>query len=86
MARKKAITLKEHARRIAPLGGKASMDARTPEERQEFARKGGQAGGKARAESLSKKKRQEIAKKAAAARWKDKPAKKAGQKPTAKSD
>ena len=64
------ITLREHARRIAPLGGKASMKARSDEERQEFARSGGRAGGPARAASLSAAKRKAIAKKAAAARWK----------------
>jgi general stress protein YciG len=66
---RKAVTLKEHAQRIAPLGGRASMENRTAEERQEFARSGGQAGGAARAKKLSAKRRKEIAAKAAAARW-----------------
>jgi len=69
MARKKAITLQEHARRIAPLGGKASMQNRTAEEREKFARMGGQIGGKRRAESLSPARRKAIAQKAAKARW-----------------
>ncbi len=77
MARKRDITLKEHARRIAPLGGKASMENRTESQRAEFARLGGLAGGAARAKKLSAKRRQEIAKKAAATRWaKRAPAKK----------
>lgn len=63
------VTLAEHARRIAPLGGKASMENRTEAERQEFARSGGLAGGAARAEKLSPARRKAIAKKAAAARW-----------------
>jgi len=65
----KDITLREHARRIAPLGGKAAMQNRTEEERKEFARSGGEVGGAARAKALSPKRRSEIAKKAAAARW-----------------
>jgi hypothetical protein len=69
MARKKAITLQEHASRIAPLGGKASMRKRTAEERGEFARAGGRVGGRARASKLSAKRRKEIAQRAAAARW-----------------
>jgi hypothetical protein len=69
MARKKAITLQEHARRIAPLGGKASMRNRTEEEREEFARMGGKVGGKRRAEVLSAARRKAIAQKAAKARW-----------------
>ena len=50
-------------------GGKASMEGRTAEEREEFARQGGKAGGKARAKALTKAERAEIARKAAAARW-----------------
>ena len=69
MSAKKSITLREHARRIAHLGGKASMENRTPKEREEFARLGGQLGGKRRAQKLSPKRRAEIARKAAAARW-----------------
>ena len=71
MLRKKGkpITLQEHMKRVAPLGGKASMERRTPEQRREFAELGGAIGGKARAEKLSKQRRREIARKAAAARW-----------------
>ena len=69
MARKKVITLEEHLARIRGLGGKASMQNRTDEQREEFARKGGKVGGKRRAEVLSQKRRKEIAKKAAATRW-----------------
>lgn len=72
MVRKKAITLEEHLASIRPLGGKASMENRTAEEREEFARRGGLVGGTARATALSAKRRKEIAQKAAAARWKDK--------------
>jgi hypothetical protein len=78
MAKKKKggeVTLAEHARRIAPLGGKASMEGRSEEERQEFARSGGRAGGPARAHALSPARRKAIAKKAAAARWGKKGAK-----------
>ena len=50
-------------------GGKASMEGRTAEEREEFARLGGRAGGTARAQALTKAERVKIAKKAAAARW-----------------
>ena len=69
MARKKAITLEEHLARIRSLGGKASMQNRTEEEREAFARMGGTIGGKRRAEALSAKRRKEIAQKAAEARW-----------------
>jgi hypothetical protein len=69
VARKKAITLQEHANRIAPLGGKASMQKRTAKERTEFARSGGLVGGRARARTLTAQQRKEIARKAAAARW-----------------
>ena len=69
MARKKAITLQEHALRIAPLGGKASMRNRTAEEREQFARMGGKVGGKRRAEVLTPARRKAIAQKAAKARW-----------------
>jgi len=61
-----------HAVALGRKGGKASMEQRTPDEREEFARSGGIAGGKARAKSLTKAERSEIAKKAAAARWKKK--------------
>jgi hypothetical protein len=54
---------------LGKLGGKASMKARSDEEREEFARTGGLAGGKARAAALSPAKRKEIARKAAAKRW-----------------
>ena len=54
---------------LGKLGGKASMKARSSEEREEFARSGGLAGGKARATALTAAKRKEIAQKAAAARW-----------------
>jgi hypothetical protein len=69
------VTLAEHAKRIAPLGGKASMDNRSESERQDFARSGGLAGGPARAEKLSPARKKAIAKKAAAARWGKKAAK-----------
>ena len=69
MAQKKAITLEEHLARIRGLGGKASMQNRTEEEREEFARMGGRAGGKRRAEVLSAAQRKAIAQKAAKARW-----------------
>jgi hypothetical protein len=51
------------------VGGKARMEAMSPEERTEFASKGGAVGGRARADKLSSKRRSEIARKAAAARW-----------------
>ena len=54
---------------IGTLGGKASMEGRSAEQREEFARLGGLAGGKARAKALTRAERVEIAKKAAAARW-----------------
>jgi hypothetical protein len=69
VARKKAITLREHALRIAGLGGKASMENRTAEERSQFARMGGRVGGKRAAAKLTQKQRQERARKAAQARW-----------------
>jgi hypothetical protein len=50
-------------------GGKASMQNRTEEQREEFARMGGQVGGKRRAEALSPARRKAIAQKAAKARW-----------------
>jgi hypothetical protein len=51
------------------VGGKARMEAMSPEERIAFASKGGAVGGRARAEKLSSKRRSEIARKAAKARW-----------------
>ena len=75
MARKKQVTLQEHALKISPLGGKARMESMSPEERSSFASKGGKAGGKARAEKLSPKRRAEIARAAAQARWKKAPPK-----------
>jgi hypothetical protein len=57
---------------LGKLGGKASMKARSADQREEFARAGGLAGGKARAAALSPTKRKEIAKNAAAKRWKNK--------------
>jgi hypothetical protein len=72
MARKKPITLQEHARRISPLGGKARMQSMTAAERKSFAAAGGKAGSKVRNEKLSAKRRREIAKAAAEARWKKK--------------
>ena len=69
MARKKAITLEEHLARIRGLGGKAAMQNRTDEEREEFARMGGKVGGRRRAETLSPARRKAIAQKAAKARW-----------------
>lgn len=61
--------MREHQQNIAPSGGKARMDAMTPEERIEFARSGGNVGGNARSKALSPKRRSAIAKKAALARW-----------------
>jgi hypothetical protein len=58
-----------HAVALGRKGGKASMEGRTPKEREEFARQGGKAGGKARAQALTKAERAAIARKAAAARW-----------------
>jgi hypothetical protein len=69
VARKKAITLEEHLAGIRSLGGKASMQNRTEEQKREFARTGGLSGGAARAKKLSAKRRREIAQAAAAARW-----------------
>ena len=43
-------------------GGKASMEQRTPDQREEFARQGGIAGGAARAKALTKVERSAIAK------------------------
>jgi hypothetical protein len=73
-----------HARALGRLGGKASMQAKTDRERQEFARKGGRAGGRARAESLTKARKVDIARKAAETRWKNYRAKQAalGRKKT----
>jgi len=72
--KKKDVTLAEHARRIAPAGGRAAMENRSPEERKQFASSGGQSGGPARAAKLTAKERSEIARKAAKARWaKEKP-------------
>ena len=65
MAKKK----NPHAAALGRLGGKASMQQRNPEKREEFARLGGLAGGKARAKALTKAERVAIARKAAAARW-----------------
>lgn len=62
-------TKNPHAAALGRLGGKASMDARTPKEREEFARMGGTVGGKARAKKLSESRRKAIAKKAAEVRW-----------------
>jgi hypothetical protein len=70
----KARKKNPHAAALGRLGGKASMQRRTAEKREEFARLGGLAGGKARAQSLTKAERIAIAKKAAAARWGMKPA------------
>jgi hypothetical protein len=69
LGRMKARKKNPHAAALGRLGGKASMQGRTAEKREEFARLGGQAGGKARAKTLTKAERVEIAKKAAAARW-----------------
>lgn len=65
----KEITLKEHARSIAALGGKASMKKRTQAQRKKFAKLGGKVGGKARAQVLSADERKKIARVAAEARW-----------------
>jgi hypothetical protein len=65
---------------LGRLGGKASMDGKSQEQREDFARAGGKAGGPARAKALSPKRRKEIAKKAAAARWGLKAAKKKAAK------
>ena len=46
----------------------------------------GRKGGKNSRINLTPEQRTSLAKKAAAARWKDKPAKKAGQKPAAKGE
>ena len=70
-----ALKKNPHAVALGKLGGKASMDGRTEEEREEFARSGGKVGGKARAAALSDTRRKQIAKKAAAARWGKKAAK-----------
>ena len=70
MLRLMAIPSKNaHAVALGKLGGKASMETRTTEEREEFARMGGQVGGKRRAEVLSPARRKAIAQKAAKARW-----------------
>ncbi len=66
---KKEITLREHLRRIGRLGGKASMEAMTEDERKAFHQEGGKVGGRARAEALTSKERSAIARKAAEARW-----------------
>lgn len=65
----KESTLEQHLRRIQPLGGKASMERRTPEERQELGRKGGIAAAKTRAKTTTKKQRSASAQNAARARW-----------------
>lgn len=70
MARKKQITLQEHARSISSRGGKARMQSMTDAERRAFATAGGKAGSKVRNETLSARRRREIAKAAAEARWK----------------
>ena len=58
-----------HAVELGRKGGKASIEGRTAEQREQFARQGGKVGGRARAKALTKAERAEIAKKAAAARW-----------------
>jgi hypothetical protein len=58
-----------HAVALGRKGGKASMEGRTADEREQFARQGGIAGGAARAKALTKAERAAIARKAAAARW-----------------
>ncbi len=63
------FTLEECLKRIASLGGKASMAARTKEEKTNFARSGGKAGGVARAKILSPKRKSEIGRKGALAMW-----------------
>ena len=67
--RMKAKGKNPNAAALGRLGGKASMQARSADEREEFARLGGLAGGKARAKKLTKSERIAIAKKAAEARW-----------------
>jgi hypothetical protein len=64
-----AVKKNPHAVALGRKGGKASMEQRTADQREEFARLGGLAGGNARAKSLTKAERSAIAKKAAAARW-----------------
>ena len=66
---------------LGRLGGKASMEGKSPEEREEFARAGGKVGGPARAKVLNAAERKRIARKAAEARWgKKKGAKKSKSK------
>jgi hypothetical protein len=58
-----------HAVALGSLGGRAAMNAMTPEARDVFHAAGGKAGGRARAAKLTPDQRKEIAAKAAAARW-----------------
>ena len=58
-------TLREHAKRIAPAGGKARQVSMSDEERRAFAASGGEA----RTGALTAKRRKEIASDAAKARW-----------------
>lgn len=67
--RKRPISLEEHNRRIAHLGGEARAQVLSEEELSEIGRKGGKVGGNARAAKLTKEQRAAIARKAAAARW-----------------
>ena len=72
MAQRKPLTVEEHMKRIAPIGGDARAASLTQEERSEIGRTGGKVGGKARAAKLTKEQRAAIARKAAAARWQKK--------------
>lgn len=67
--KKKGITLAEHIKRIAPLGGKARAENLTAAQLSAIGRKGGAVGGAARAAALTPEQRRAVAKKAAAARW-----------------
>jgi hypothetical protein len=67
-------TTPEQRSASSAIGGKASAESKTADERSEFGRKGGLKGGAARAAKLSPEERSDIAKKAAAARWEKKKA------------
>ncbi len=61
-----------HAIALGRLGGKATAESLTAEERTERARKAGLVGSLARTEALTPEQRSSIARKAAKARWKKK--------------